>query len=148
MSTSSGEFSQEIKTQCCLSWYAVNNSKCLRLVFLQQQRNSHRIFRTVLGKQLHEELVAQDRINRHTSYLSGEHGIVLLDPLSVSLSINCHGNKLTDNNCDSLHCCMLGHNVECCIGSKVSATRLRHKVHMNMYFIVNISFFLMVPWRL
>lgn len=30
-----------------------------------------------VGKRLHEELVAQDRINRHTSYLSGERGVLM-----------------------------------------------------------------------
>lgn len=29
-------------------------------------------FQSGVGKQLHEELVAQDKMNKHTSYISGE----------------------------------------------------------------------------
>lgn len=50
-------------------------------------------FQNGIGKQLHEELVAQDKMNKHTSYISGENMQATLIYKSQSqftrITVNC-----------------------------------------------------------
>lgn len=43
-------------------------------------------FQSGVGKQLHEELVAQDKNNKHTSYISGEFAVPTIAHLKLRIT--------------------------------------------------------------